>query len=357
MVLKNCAIDFIVPQNVWCVAANTPVAVALEKARQEFDIPALAHNHDFYWERTEGLALTCSEAVKLADYYFPPRDPKINHVVINSLAQRELARRKGISSTVIPNIFDFEMAPWKVDDYNRNFRSTIGLNDNDLMILQATRIVPRKGIELAIDFVKELNSSQRRKKLQQCGLYDGRSFNEDSRIVLVLAGYTLDDSTGRYLIKLQEKAEREGVELIHIGDMIGNNRSVLGLKKIYSLWDSYVFADFVTYPSLWEGWGNQFLEAVRARQPIMIFEYPVFITDIKDKGFQVISLGTKLSGKDETGLVQVEPQIIQTAADRAVALLTGPNSRREFVDTNFEIGKKHYSMAALDTYLSPFLQG
>ncbi|MBT7781523.1 MAG: hypothetical protein HN741_01230, partial [Anaerolineae bacterium] len=41
-------IDFIVPQNVWCVAANPAVGIALENVRREFDIPALAHNHDFF---------------------------------------------------------------------------------------------------------------------------------------------------------------------------------------------------------------------------------------------------------------------------------------------------------------------
>ena len=33
-------IDFIVPQNVFCVAANPAVAIALERVRKEFDLPA-----------------------------------------------------------------------------------------------------------------------------------------------------------------------------------------------------------------------------------------------------------------------------------------------------------------------------
>ncbi|GAI62894.1 unnamed protein product, partial [marine sediment metagenome] len=36
-------------------------------------------------------------------------------------------------------------------DYNYNFKKALGLNQKDIIILQATRIVSRKGIELAID--------------------------------------------------------------------------------------------------------------------------------------------------------------------------------------------------------------
>ena len=75
-----------------------------------------------------------------------------------------------------------------------------------------------------------------------------------------------------------------GVEALFIENIVSESREILNGKKIYSLWDTYVFADFVTYPSLWEGWGNQLLEAIRAKLPIMLFEYPVYKVDIKDKG-------------------------------------------------------------------------
>jgi glycosyltransferase involved in cell wall biosynthesis len=155
-------IDFLIPQNVWSVAANPPVSIALARVMRNLQLPALAHNHDFYWERTDGVALTCATAIELADKYLPPRDPLARHVVINSLAQRELLERKGIESTVVPNVFDFDAPPWQPDDYNRDLRARIGLRENDLFILQATRIVARKGIELAVDFVRALDTPERR---------------------------------------------------------------------------------------------------------------------------------------------------------------------------------------------------
>ena len=294
-------INYLIPQNIFSVAANPAVALAMRRVMLDLDIPALAHNHDFYWERVDGVALTCGTAVELADKYLPPRDPSVKHALINSLARRELMARKGIESVVVPNVFDFEEEAWAVDDYNKDFRAQIGLGKNDIFILQATRIVQRKSIELAVDFVKALGSPERRARLQDRGLYDGRSFGNDDRIVLVLAGYSQDDTAGHYVGRLKQKIADSGIEAIFIEGHVAGRRQTIDGKKVYSLWDTYVFADFVTYPSIWEGWGNQLLEALRARLPFVIFEYPVYAADIKDKGFRAVSLGAKISGQDEQG--------------------------------------------------------
>jgi glycosyltransferase involved in cell wall biosynthesis len=348
-------IDFLVPQNVWSVAASPPVSIALARVMRDLQLPALAHNHDFYWERAGGLALTCATAIELADKYLPPRDPLARHVVINSLAQRELLERKGIKAGVVPNVFDFDAPPWQSDDYNRDFRAHIGLKENDVFILQATRIVARKGIELAVDFVRALDTPERRARLKERGLYNRRPFDDDSRIVLVLAGYARDDLSG-YTERLKQKIRRSGIDALFIENLVGGQRQTRDGEKIYSLWDTYVFADFVTYPSLWEGWGNQFLEALRARLPIMLFEYPVYQADIKDKGFRVVSLGAEIQGRDDTGLVQVAPQVIEAAADRAVELLTDAWLRQETVERNFRLGRQYYSLESLRGYLAPLVE-
>lgn len=345
-------IDFIIPQNIWSVAASPPVSIALARVMRGLQLPALAHSHDFYWERVDGVALTCATAIELADKYLPPRDPLVRHVVINSLAQRELAERKGIEASVVPNIFDFDAPPWRPDDYNWDFRARIGLRENDILILQATRIVARKGIELAVDLVKALGSPERRARLKARGLYDGRAFNDDSRIVLVLAGYARDDVTGQYVTRLRQKIERAGIDALFVGETVSSRRQTRHGQKVYSLWDTYVFVDFVTYPSLWEGWGNQFLEALRARLPLMLFEYPVYQTDIKNKGFRVVSLGAEIQGRDSRGLVQVAPQFVEAAADQTVELLTDAQLRQETVEHNFQTGRQHYSLEALRGYLA-----
>ncbi len=343
-------IDFLIPQNVWSVAAHPAVAIALTRAMQDLRLPALAQHHDFFWERNE-VSLTCRTAIELAAKYLPPHDALARHVVINSLAQQELRRRTGLEATVVPNIFDFEAPPWRPDAYNRDLRQRIGLRDNDVFILQATRIVARKGIELAVDFVQALNAPRRRARLTAAGLYNGRPFTAKSRIVLVLAGYAQDDLVG-YTKKLRRKIEQAGIEALFIEDVVAGKRSERAGQKVYSLWDTYVFADFVTYPSLWEGWGNQFLEAVRAKLPLLLFEYPVYRADIKDKGFDAVSLGGEVAGYDAGGLARVDAGRIEAAADRAIELLTDSRLRAQMVDRNFELARQHYSMPALREYLS-----
>jgi len=347
-------IDLIVVQNIWCVGASPSAAVALENVRRELKLPAIAHHHDFYWERGDGKTLTCAAAIEVAENYLPPVDTNIRHVVINSLAQAELQKRKGVKARIIPNIFDFEAPPWKKDEYNRGFRADIGLQENDLLILQATRIVPRKGIELAIDVTRAIAAQQH--KLEESGLFDGRPFTPDSRIVLVLAGYARDDDTGAYVRKLKERASADSVELLFIEEWIASERGSTNAHKIFSLWDAYVFADLVTYPSLWEGWGNQFLEAVRAELPIVLFEYPVYRADIQDKGFEVISLGAELIGRDPAGLARVSDAVITRAADEVLKMLTDLAARQTMVQKNLELGKRYYSMNTLRKFLEEEIQ-
>jgi hypothetical protein len=207
-----------------------------------------------------------------------------------------------------------------------------------------------------VDLVEALNSPERRARLQRHGLYDGRPFDDDNRIVLVLAGYAEDDPTGHYLDRLRQKIERVGVEACFVGDLIGGRRQVRDGQKIYALWDTYVCADFVTYPSLWEGWGNQLLEALQARLPLMLFEYPVYQADIGDKGFQVVSLGSEIVGRGDLGLVQVDQSIIEAAADQAVELLIDAELRQQTVEHNFQVGHQHYSLPALRGYLTSLMQ-
>ncbi len=353
--IEDKGIDFLIPQNVWSVAVNPSVAIAVTRTMRDLGLPALAHNHDFYWERVEGVCLTCSAAVELADKFLPPHDATARHVVINSLAQKELALRKGIHATVVPNVFDFDGPGWEPDAYNADFRQRIGLREKDVMILQATRVVARKGIELAVDLVKTLDTPEFRAQLRGLGLYDGRTFDEDSRIVLVLAGYVRDDVSGEYVQHLREKIADAGIDALFVGDIIDHERRMENGRKIYSLWDAYVYADFVTYPSWWEGWGNQLLEAIRARLPIALFEYPVYVADIKDKGFRVVSFGDVITGRDEKGLIQVPPQVIHRAAAETVALLTDADLRAEVVNHNFAVAQHHYSLDALHRYLATLI--
>ena len=353
-ILEN-DLDLLMVDNLWSVAMNIPAAMALEEVRQELGLRAIAHHHDFYWEKKVAPNREDPLAAGILDQYLPPRSAAIQHVVINSLAQASLAKCKQLPAVVIPNVFDFDSPDWQVDDYNADLRQAVGLEAGDVCVLQATRIIPRKGIELAIDLVAALNEAPRRKILATRGLADGRRFGADNKIVLVLAGYDRDDPTGTYLQRLKEKAAGLGVDLRHINAIIGPQRERKAGVKVYSLWDSYTLADLVTYPSLWEGWGNQLLEAFRAKAPVALFEYPVYLADICSKGFDVVSLGSEIARRDRLDLVEISTKILQGAADQCVELLTQAVRRDQAVELNYTIAERNYSYGRLKDHLMRLL--
>jgi hypothetical protein len=87
----------------------------------------------------------------------------------------------------------------------------------------------------------------------------------------------------------------------------------------------------------------------------MLYEYPVYRADIKDKGLRVISLGSEIQGRDDLGLARVAPEMIEAAADQAVEHLTDAQQRRETVEHNFRVGRQHYSVPALRGYLEQLI--
>jgi len=163
-------IDLLVPENALTIPLNIPLGIAITEAISETGIATIAHHHDFFWERQHFMVNAAWEYLNMA---FPPHLPPIKHVVINSSAGNQLSLRSGISSTIIPNVMDFENPPPTVlnsgycahgandqaveaDDYAADVRQALGIGDDELLILQPTRVVKRKGIEHAIELVHRL---------------------------------------------------------------------------------------------------------------------------------------------------------------------------------------------------------
>jgi glycosyltransferase involved in cell wall biosynthesis len=347
-------IDLIIPQNVWSVAMNPCVSIALEGVVKKYGLSVLAQHHDFFWERIGGVNYSCEFAKEMADEYIPPKNKEYHHVVINQQGHDTLLNKKGLGSTIVPNVFDFNQSPWVIDDYNKDFKEALGFSKDDIIFLQATRIVERKGIGLAIDLLSTLNDMK--PSLIGKTLYDGRTINENTSFKLLCVGYSSDDNTGTYVDRLVERAKSKNVELIFKSDFIAHEREIVdGIKK-YSLWDSYVFADIITYPSYWEGWGNQFLEGLFAKVPMVVYEYPVFVTDIKDRGFDYISLGDKHSKDDRTNLIEVDQSILKAAANKTIKYLLDGEFRIKNSNMNFDLGREHYSMQTLKEYLERLIK-
>lgn len=345
-VIRQRNIDVVVPNNIWSLGYHLPAALGLMKAIEATNTQVICHHHDFHWERVKYSNPTSESIAYLLATIFPPKHPLVKHCVINRIAQNELHKRRDIDSTVVPNVFDFHSNDWKVDEYNHDLRSRFDIRPDDVMFLQATRIVARKGIELAIDLINQI--AKKRECLEGKILYNGQVFTDKSRLILTFAGMCEEED---YFRLLQEKAQNKGVELRVISDWVGHSRDVKDGHKVYSLWDVYSHADIITYPSLLEGWGNQFLEGLVAKVPMVVYRYPVYDLDIADQQFSIIDLGNTHT-VDEQGLACIDEQKLNSAANETLSYLTDESSRFNDMNRNYAIGEKNYSYPALKAILS-----
>ncbi len=318
--IKKYSLDLLIIENALTIPINIPLGLAITELIAETSIPAIAHHHDFYWERSRFSVNTVGDYLGMA---FPPHLPSLRHVVINSAAQEELAHRTGISSVIIPNVVEFEKPPEVDPQKTLNFRHSIDIGDDEFMILQPTRIVQRKGIEWAIELVRELN---------------------DPRCKLVIT-HEAGDEGYEYADWLKQLAREAGISLIMVDMKIAdpwalklNNHN--NSDDIYTLWDIYPHADFITYPSLYEGFGNAFLEAIYFKKPLLINRYAVFVRDIEPLGFRLVVMDGFLTKNN----VKAVKKILY---DRSFC--------RDMVEHNYNIAMKHYSYGVLRKRLQSIL--
>ncbi len=329
--------DFIVISNIFSVGENLPAVIALGDVLRELRIPTVVICHDFYWEEARYDWPTNSFIQRVLDDYFLIEDPLFSYLVINHIAQEALYKRRGIRAEVLNDTFDFNLPPISKSPKMAQLLEENNVDLDDILFLQATRIVRRKNIEVAIDFVREFN--QQRDKLHGKRFYNGKMFDASkNKATLLLSGYA-EFRDMQYFRKLLRYASRMGVEMHILRNMTNNSDHHEG---VHALWDAYPFADVITYPSQYEGFGNQLLEAFFVKKPVVLFEYPVFISDIRTKGVHVVSLGDTKNNKSY-GFAYVSKDKIKSAVDQVIELLLSRKKYQQVVEHNFNVGQKHFS--------------
>jgi mannosylglucosylglycerate synthase len=313
--IRENRLNLIIVQNALTIPMNIPLGVCLSGLIAELGINTIAHHHDFFWERQR---YQTNAILDLLDVSFPAKLPTIQHVTINSIAKNRLKARRGIDSVVIPNVHDFATPPPGLDEYNRDFREALGLDKESVFILQPTRVIQRKGIELAIELVSRL------------GIPKARFY----------ITHRSDDEGLAYWHWLKREAQVMGVQVQLIDHLIGNTRAKLKEHKVYSIWDAYPHADLVTFPSLYEGFGNALLETVYFKRLTVVNRYPVYNADIRPLGFKFIEMD---------GFVD-ENTILETKR-----LLQNPDQVREMAETNYAIAREHFSYEVLKIRLEELL--
>jgi mannosylglucosylglycerate synthase len=304
--IERFKLEVLVPENILAIPMHVPLGLAMTEVIAETNLPSIGHHHDFSWERERFTLNGVNDYLQSA---FPPSLHGVEHVVINSMAQKELARRFGLPSVVIPNVLDFETPPPGIDQYNADLRREIGLSDDDILILQPTRVVARKGIEHAIELVRRL---------------------EDPRAKLIIS-HPAGDEGSSYMQLLRERIEDARIDVRFIADRVADVRGLNAQgQKLYTLLDIYPHADLVTYPSYYEGFGNAFLEAIYFGKPVVVNNYAVYARDIAPLGFKCIEMSQVLSN---------------SAVEQTREILGDAGLRAEWAARNFELGVRYFSYA------------
>lgn len=317
-------IDLILSENASALPSHLSMGIAVKRIVEKTGLPTISHDHDFAWERGERYLSPHKEVNEIIEDVFPLRTANVRNAVINLHAKKSLSSRYDSDPVVVPNVMDFSEPYAVLTEKNRRFRQDLALLNNDIILSQVTRIVRRKGIEVAIKLVKELN---------------------DKNLKLIITGNHSDDEGSKYYNELIDQIHdlNLGRQVHFLSDHITHSGSSTGNGKHYSLSDVYANTNSCTYFSTYEGFGNAFVEAVLSKTPIFVNNYkPVYWPDIGSKGFQAVML-------EDNDLTEESIKQMQD-------IIYNPKLNREVADFNFELGKKYFSYDTLHNKLEELIE-
>jgi len=309
--VKDKKIDIILSENASALPCQLSMGIAIKKLIKNTGLPIVTHDHDFHWERGERYVSEHPEINQYVDDNFPLLLPNVKHAVINTFGVETFKNRFDIDATLVPNVMDFNRVYGVPTPENQFFLKDIGITEDEIALLQVTRIVRRKGIETAISLIDKL---------------------DDKKLKLVITGNNNDDENKEYYNEL--------IDQIH--ELNLSNQVIFAAHKVLDhkdLSDVYAHGRVCTYFSTYEGFGNAFVECVLAKKPIFVNNYkPVYMQDIGNKGFEtVMTEDGNLTNKK-----------VQQMSD----IIYNPKRCLEIGEYNFNLGKKYFSYDVLEEKLN-----
>jgi mannosylglucosylglycerate synthase len=325
--------------------------------------------HDSYLERAQFASP--NPVIRKYLKYLP--GTRIDGIVFINSTQPALAHQvfihNGVSriesffrdrTVIIPNThdipWDWKSCDWTgkglnfppQDSYNQSFLKDIGLTDavesggytleETLILLQHTRIVPRKKIEVAIDLAFELEERFMQEGHRKC-------------IVLLISGHSGDEQV-KYkeflsaYFQMKKEADPElPVFLIFGENYILSHRDIIVDRKYYDFFEiPAVIASLGgigTYFSETEGFGNNLLEMIASGLPVVINKYGIFKTDLEPLGFDLPFIEEAL----------LDPQLVETT----FKLATQVAFRNRMVSHNLRILSEKLGHRIISESLAPLI--
>jgi len=307
--------------------------------------------HDSYFERPQFS--NPNKVIKKYLRYLPGMEidgivfinkdqPGIARKLFRSLNYSQIERFFSNRAIIIPNTTSIEW-DWETqlstdnrlitpspDNYNDSFFEDIGLIkeigernftlEDTVLLLQHTRIVPRKRIDVAIAFAFRLEKKFRAEKKKKC-------------VALIISGHSGDEQVehrkflSEYYQRMCDENPASNVFLIFGENYILSHRDIIVDKKYYNFREiPGVIAyrgGMGTYFSEIEGFGNNLLEMMALGLPVIINKYDVYKSDIEEFGFDLVAIENCMLTDD--------------VVNQSYQLLCNPRIRNEMVCRNLKI--------------------
>ena len=308
--VRSNKIEVLLSENASALPSHLSMGVAIKKLVKNTGLPIVTHDHDFHWERGKRYDSIHAELNTLVNDTFPLLLPDVRHAVINTFGLETFKSKFNLDATLVPNVMNFDRAYGVPNKDNSYFLRNLGVDQNEIALLQITRIVRRKGIETAVSLLEKLN---------------------DKKLKLVITGNNHDDQNRVYYNEIVDQIHDLNLasQVIFASHMVRDHKD---------LSDVYAHGRACTYFSTYEGFGNAFVEAVLAKKPIFVNNYkPVFMQDIGSKGFETVMLEDNNLTNDN----------VKKMAD----IIYDPERCREIGEFNFDLGKKYFSFDVLQEKL------
>jgi len=250
--------DLLIAHNVLTMPFNLPLTYALHRMAQDSSIPIVSWNHDspyFYHDYPRYLDQAPWNILKRIN-------SKIHYVVISESRKAQFSELYGTKDRlyVVPNGID-PIRFFRLDPNTVRLIQEQKLFESDFLMVQPSRLHPRKNIELSIRVTRALRDRNINARLLLTGAYDPHEHN-----------------TVEYYNKLQDLARKLNVEkdIIVIAEYRYKSGERITPDRIL-IRDLYLIADILFLPSWQEGFGIPLLESGMIKLPVVCSNIPPFV--------------------------------------------------------------------------------
>ncbi len=248
-------IDILIAHNVLTMPYNLPLTLALHRLADTKKIVSWNHDSPYFYESYN------------PSFDSPPWDilkkynDKIYYVTISDSRSKEFKKLYGIKEDipVIPNGID-PIRFFRLDRTTVRLIHENNLFSSDLILVQPSRLHPRKNIELSIEVLSSLHKKGLKARLLLTGAYDPhekKNIEYYYKLRRLIKKLDLDE----YVIIVAEYKFEDGEKMT--ADRI-------------AIRDLYLISDILFLPSIQEGFGIPIIEAGMIRLPVFCSAIPPF---------------------------------------------------------------------------------